>query len=123
MKRDMDLCRRILLAVEDSPANTWVENFPFVSEYGAAVVAEHVALLNEERLLEANIIRYMGPSPPDFIIKNLTWDGHDFLNAARDEGRWARAKQRLADAGVSTTFALLKETLEDLARGTLGLSG
>lgn len=122
MKRDMDLCRQILLVVEDSPANTWVESFPFVGDYGAVVVAEHVALLKEEGLVEAEIIRYLGPEPPDFVIRKLTWRGHDFLDAARDEGRWAKAKERLADAGVSATFDLLKGVLESLARGDLGLS-
>lgn len=121
MKRDMDLCRRILLAVESSPANTWTQEFPFDNEYEAAVVTEHVALLEQAGLIDADITRYVSSDPPDFVIRSLTWYGHDFLDAARDEGRWARAKQRLADAGVGTTFTLLKEMLEALARGELGL--
>ena len=121
MKRDMDLCRRILLAVESSPANTWTQEFPFDNEYEAVVVTEHVALLEEAGLIDAHITRYVSSDPPDFVIRSLTWYGHDFLDAARDEGRWARAKQRLADAGVGTTFTLLKEMLEALARGELGL--
>ena len=122
MKRDMDLCRRILLAVESSPANTWVERFSFGSEYDATVVAEHVALLDEAGLIDANITRFLGPSPPHFVIKNLTWYGHDFLNTARHESIWAKAKQRLEQAGMdSTDFALLMEVLKDIARQGLGL--
>ena len=123
MIRDMDLCRRILLAVESNPANTWTQEFPFDNQYEKPVVTEHVALPKDAGLIDAEIIRYVSSDPPDFVIKSLTWAGHDFLDAARDDGRWGRAKQRLADAGVATTLELLKETLEALARGDLGVSG
>ena len=115
MKRDMDLCRKMLLAVESESDNSPKE-FPFTSEYDDYVINGHIKLLGEAGLIDisqSGNVRY--------VVSGLTWAGHDFLDAARDEGRWARAKQRLADAGVGTTFTLLKETLEDLARKALGL--
>ena len=118
MNRDMDLCRRVLLAIEDSPPSKTVQFFNFTGAYPKDTVAEHVVLLEEAGLLEANIERTFDGI--GFSINRLTWDGHDFLDAARDEGRWVTAKQCLADAGVNISFALLKEKLEDLARKALG---
>lgn len=123
MKRDMDLCRRILLTVEDSPPGESVE-MPFVDDYPKNVVARHVGLLSEAGLVEAetgwNPVP-MDPTTLGYYVTDLTWAGHDFLDAARDEGIWAKAKERFSDAGVSATFTLLKEMLENLGRGNLGL--
>ena len=121
MKRDMDLCRRILLTVENNPPDKAVRRFRFDREYPSDTVSQHVVLLNEAGLLNANITETFDGTY--YTVERLTWDGHNFLDAARDDGRWASAKQRLEGAGVNATFTLLKETLEDLARKTLGLSG
>ena len=38
---------------------------------------------------------------------NLTWDGQDFLNAARDDRLWAKAKEAVINSGVGTVQSLL----------------
>ena len=119
MKRDMDLCRRILLAVEESPPNEYVSRFTFAGEYPRNTVSEHVVLLENAGLLEANLTPLMGGMV--YVIHRLTWAGHDFLRVASDEGRWASAKKRVGAAWESISFDLLKEILEELARGALGL--
>ena len=116
MKRDMDLCRRILLAVETKSDNN-PEELPFASEYDTYTINGHVRLLEDAGLIDVSHPGNMVP----WRIDGLTWAGHDFLDAARDEGRWANAKQRLADAGIDMTLVLLKETLKALAREELGL--
>lgn len=120
MKRDMDLCRRILLEVESSPPGNYVQELPFAGEYDAGVVDEHVALLDRADFIEANITRFYGGGMA-FLVKNLTWAGHDFLDAARDEGRWVQAKERLGASFDSVSFAVLKAMLEDIAKRALGL--
>ena len=45
MNRDMDLCRRVLLAIEDSPPSKTVQFFNFAGAYPKDTVAEHVVLL------------------------------------------------------------------------------
>lgn len=120
MKRDIDLCRRILLEVETRPPGQYVQGLPFAGEYDAGVVEEHVALLYEAGLMDANITRFHGAAT-HFLIKKLTWAGHDFLDAARDEGMWAQAKERLGASFDSVSFAVLKAMLEDIAKRALGL--
>ena len=113
MKRDMDLCRRILLAAESSPADKWVVGFPFSDEYGEHLVGEHVALLADAGLVDANITRYYGGGM-DFTIKNLTWAGHDFLDAARDEGRWAKRKNASEPRGTASASRCSRKSLRAL---------
>ena len=123
MKRDYDLGLRILRIMESTderlPHTVIVRELE--GEYPMELVSHHCELLADEGLVKpvtttkGEVLWYMP--------KRLTAAGHDFLAAAHDEGRWDRAKQRLADAGVGTTFTLLKETLEDFARKALGLPG
>lgn len=116
----MDLCRRILLEVETNPPDESIETLSLVGEYSHKTVLEHVALLQDAGLLEAEIIAMSGGAI--YYIKRLTWLGHDFLDAARDDGLWGQATERIEAAGVSVTFSLLREILEDLARRAIGLS-
>ena len=114
MKRYMDLCRKMLLAVESESDNS-IKEFPFASEYDDYVINGHIKLLGEAGLIDisqSGNVRY--------VVSGLAWAGHDFLDAARDDNRWAKAKQHFSDAGVSVTFALLKEKLDELARAALG---
>ena len=77
-------------------------------------------MLHHAGFLDANITRFYGGGMA-FLITDLTWAGHDFLDSARDEGRWAQAKERLGASFDSVSFTVLKELLEQLARGALGL--
>ena len=118
MKRDLDLCRHILLVVESSPANTWVQRSSFASEIDPAILGEHVALIDQRGLIDANITRFYGPAPAHFVIKNLTWEGHEFLDAARNESVWTKLKERLKRMGVdSADFPLILNLLRETAQG------
>ena len=119
MKRDIDLCRRILLAVEESPPNEYIHRFSFADEYPYNAVSEHVVLLEGAGFLEANLTETGGGVV--FVIIRLTWEGHDFLRVASDDGRWASAKKRAGAAWESISFAVLKKLLEDLASRALGV--
>lgn len=110
MKRDMDLCRKILLEVEGSKSGESIE----MVQTGASGddVIEHLQLLQDAGLIEARVDRHSR----NYSIQRLTWDGHEFLQAARDDGVWAKAKERVGSAWQSLTFTLLKEVLEDIIR-------
>lgn len=114
MKRDMDLIRKILFEIEKS-AYTGSYIDVDIEGYKRNEVDYHVSLLYEAKLIRGN----HNPSrekPSGVDILSLTWDGHEFLDAARDEGIWAKSKQRIKDEGIGLTFSLLKELLIHLAR-------
>ena len=51
----------------------------------------------------------------------MTWEGHEFADAARDETRWKKAMGIVEEKGGAVTLDVLKELLLHLARMGLGL--
>ena len=115
MKRDMDLCRQILLEIEATRPGEPIE----MLQAGASGndVIEHLQLLQDAGLIEARVDRHFR----DYSIQRLTWEGHEFLQAARDDGVWAKAKERIGSAWESVTFPLLMKVLEEGVGKALGL--
>jgi len=56
------------------------------------------------------------------VTLRLTWAGHEFLDAARNETVWKKASERIKKSGVDVTISLLKDILNQLLKQSLGLS-
>jgi hypothetical protein len=60
----------------------------------------------------------------DRIIKvypfSLTWAGHEFLDASRNENIWERAKKMAGDKIGAIPFDVLKALLIHIVKDTLG---
>ncbi|EZQ18942.1 hypothetical protein CF98_00160 [Halopseudomonas bauzanensis] len=115
MKRDMDLVRLLLLRLEslsDEPHSILVLNpakFD-VEGYTADQVDYHLYLLVDSRLVDQGGSGVMS----GFAFKQLTWAGHDFLDAVRDDEIWRRTREGVRAAGG---FSI--ELLGDLAKGLI----
>ncbi len=114
MTRDMDTVRKILLHVEQ--ASEPVEQ---VSGIPAEIFSYHAALLMEAGLIEGDFAKDSNLLARDAVVFRLTWSGHDFLDAARDDTVWRTAKEKVLKLGASWTFDLLKEMLKALAKQQL----
>jgi hypothetical protein len=117
MKRDMDLIRDILLEIE---AN---DDVPSLDEKDDRYL-QHLLLLQEAGLIAgvAVCVCDRGELYPQKINRpRLTWQGHEFLDAARNDTIWQRTMARLRDAGVSGTFDVVKALLIQAATAQLGL--
>jgi len=110
MKRDMDLIRKILLEIESHEHGDAPQNFS-VEGYSKETVGYHVHLLGEAHLLEVTHSTVYGDRSPQAIPLNMTWDGHDFLDACRDENIWNRAKSEIGERVSSVSFGVLKQVL------------
>ncbi len=118
MKRDMDLVRQILLEIEASQETLGVVELE-IKGYSPDVVSYHVRALDEAGLVEAKDMSGMGEI--DWRPMRLTWEGHEFLEAARDDGLWQKAKQKIGTAAGGVTFDILKSVLYSLLREQIGL--
>ena len=118
MQRDIDLIRKILLEVEkkDTPTG-WIDIE--IDGYSKEQIAYHVKLLSEAGYLEAKDLTTKDGF--DWKPVSLTWLGHDFLDAARDNTIWNKAKKNLGSKIVSTSFEVLKSLLVSLSKQELGL--
>lgn len=113
MKRDLDLIRHILITIEESTSDELPATF---DGYTKDVIAYHITLLRDD----AEYVTYDGRTRPDgnYTGIRLTWNGHEFLDAARDNTRWEKAKRTVAKLG-GFTFTLLKEILVSLLKEEL----
>jgi hypothetical protein len=50
------------------------------------------------------------------VILRLTWQGHEFLDAARNDTTWRKARETFFRPAVAWTFGLLTEFLKAEAR-------
>jgi hypothetical protein len=93
MKRDMDLIRKILLAIEAHPFyGKWNVPLDF-GDFPEELVDYHLKLLSEANLIEAKV--RIGSKR--WVINGLTWAGHEFLDASRDDSRWESVKRLLLE--------------------------
>ena len=109
----MDLIRLILLRVESG------DNVAAIPDYAESAILYHGSLAIEAGLLDGEVIQGESGVIVSAIIRKLTWAGHDFLDSARDEGTWLKATQRVAKAGGSWTFDLLKQVLTEIVKTSL----
>jgi hypothetical protein len=116
MKRDMDTVRQILLAV--AAASEPVEQ---LDDCDDSVFSYHVAILIEGGLVRGDVSDGPNLQPMAGSIFRLTWHGHEFLDAARNDTVWQKTTGTVRAKGLSLTFDLLKELLAATIRGQLGL--
>ena len=124
----MDLCRKILIEVENRSTTT-APDLVVIEGYSTGEVGHHAWLLNNAGLIEGIDVTGAGDSVDLFAPRCLTYQGHDFLEHARNDTRWERAKDILANNGGPFTLqamktileALTKAGLEELMKGEIGL--
>jgi hypothetical protein len=120
MRRDPDLIRALLLAVE--AADGELLHQPAVRGYDRRTVHFHVRLL-----LEAGYLSTALPDRSirqDWILLRLSWSGYDFLDRVRDGEVWRGTKQVAAKLGswsLETLGTIAREIVLTKAR-TLGIS-
>jgi hypothetical protein len=102
MKRDMELIRYILLQTEAGQ--------PIVGE--KEIIVYHIVLLKEAGFVETVVRNNPLGIPSDATILKLTWAGHNFLDAARDDKIWHMAKEKFIKPRVSWTVSMILEWLK-----------
>jgi hypothetical protein len=111
----MDLIRLLLLDHEGE------EPKPDLSAYTEAQQVEHSALLIEAGFVHGQVIEGNDGNPSGTVVLRLTWAGHEFLAAARNETIWKKAGEQINKAGVSVTASILQELLKQFLKQTLGM--
>jgi hypothetical protein len=115
MKRDMNLIRLLLLEAEGEDPK------PDLSAYSEGQQVYHSALLIEADLVHGQVITDGSGQPAGAVTLRLTWAGHEFLDAARNDAIWHKAGERIKKSGVDVTISLLQELLKQLLKQSLGL--
>lgn len=125
MKRDMDLVRDILLAIEkdsrfdgsgwhqpDDPADLGLTQCTYEQ------LAYHLTLLIEAELVEGKTAMRMP------MINRLTWQGHEFVSDVRDPVVWRKTKdgaKMAGNAGIQFAWQIAKAYGKQVAKEKLGI--
>jgi len=108
MKRDMDLIRRMALAVADLPHDQTLRYLDGVDWQDFSL---HATWMQEAGLIDADFIQSTDASPVGEIYR-LTWEGCEFVDAVRDDTLWNKAKERVLKPASSFTFGVMRDWLK-----------
>lgn len=106
MKRDMDLCRKILLKIEEEFVD--VSLYLEIEGYSAEEIAYHCRIMHEAGLLASFKAQYANNHLYDFAVGPLTWEGHEFLDRIRDDSIWGKTKNTIIKKGLPMIFEVIK---------------
>lgn len=103
--------RKVLLAAESGPP------YPAIEGYSADEIKYHEKLAIEARLLKGTVTdvhTHQTDIPGAVIIRGVTWEGHDFIDAIRDDTNWQKVKDFVADASKQLTIETAKFAIAKL---------
>ena len=115
MKRDMDIIRLLMLELETDEKQEALE------KYSQKEILYNMSQMIDAGLAIGDVVRGGDNEPIGGGLDQLTWAGHDFLDAARDDTLWKKAKQHVIKPGASFTFELVKEWLKLEIKNRIGL--
>lgn len=108
MKRDMDLIRKILLEAEQDNSDHGLSDF-LIPGFTQEQIGYHVYLLKNAGLVEGYIGFDNGSvNVGSYDINRMTFAGHDFLDAIRDDVVWTKRKEKVIEFGVGAFLELVK---------------
>lgn len=118
MKRDMELIRMVMLAAEKiKEPNELID--PKFEGHNEAEISYHIALLDDAGLLHGLDRSAIGVYR--WSAGALTWAGHEFVEAIKDEAAWKEALAITAKSGEGTVFEILRKALMQVREKRAGL--
>jgi hypothetical protein len=121
VRRDMDLIRQIAFVVEAAIEGVDSEAI-VINGYSDAQVAYHCELMNESKLIDTIDTQTFDSKFSTFHINRLTSKGHDFVDAARNDTLWNKAKSTIASTVGGVTIDVMIRYLKSQALAALGMS-
>ena len=123
MKRNWDTVRDLLTRLEDEEFTDQPLRLAcFKNSPERDSISYHIELLIEAGLIQGYMSKELGSWPADFVAERLTWSGHEFLDAIRNDTLWAKTKAKFASEGLSMTFDGIKKVAAWGMTSMLGLS-
>ncbi len=117
MKRDWDLIRKILLEIERKESAKF-ENIT-IQEFEFGKIAEHVAILKEAGLIEAETPRSASGTFKLAIVSRLTWEGHEFMELSRNDSFWNKAIKQMKDKALPATISVITEVIKEIIKNSI----
>jgi len=118
VKRDIELIRMVMLAAEESKDPYELVD-PKFEGHNETEISYHIALLDDAGLLHGQDRSAIGVFR--WSAGALTWAGHEFVEAVRDDSVWKEARAITAKSGDGTVFEILNKALMQVLEKRTGL--
>ncbi|HUH18566.1 DUF2513 domain-containing protein [Albibacterium sp.] len=115
MKRDFDVIREVLLKIEASDRRRPMYRMIEIDGYSSDDVDYNIDLLIKNQFIEAT-----RRGKALYMLKDITYKGHDLLDNIRDKGFFEKVKKYTSEKGIPLTFETLKATVPIIAKTLLG---
>lgn len=118
MKRDMDLCRKILFAIEEQYVDSAIYNLQ-IEGYSPEEVSYNAGLLYEAGLISSYASKKAANHLYMFVVGKLTWDGHDFLDKIREDTIWNKTKSIIKKKLLPMTLEVIKTVASSIINSAI----
>jgi len=122
MKRNIELVRKLLLYLEEKPDYKMVNDLE-LEGFSKYEVQYHFILMDQAGLISCE--RSVSSSTSDRVIQvypfGLTWQGHEFLEASRNDTFWNKAKELVKSKSGALSIEVVKALLISMAKESVGL--
>ena len=115
----MDLVRSLLLVLEEHEHGYAPDSIE-IDGYTEEQIGYHCHLIMQAGLADGYDDGSMDNTSPSASLTSLTWQGHEFIGAARNPGIWSQSKTMMAKAGGGS-FQVWLEVLTELVKQNVGL--
>ncbi len=103
MKRDMELIRELMLAIESQDGDFNYESVKTIG-YDEPQIEYNLNLLIKAKLVVGEIHQFQGdPLQGGFSsipVVELSWEGHEFLENTRNESVWKIVKEKAENVAI-----------------------
>jgi hypothetical protein len=114
MQRNPDILRDIMLAAEKQPAGHILHLSSIKTVTGDYnEIADHIQQLIDADYVDG-VVHFSEPSTmPNAIVRRVKHNGHEFLQAMREDTVWEWVKKKVMIPGASWTLAIAVEMAKD----------
>ena len=119
MKRDMDLVRAILTALEEHPHGFAPWDLR-IEGYDEDVVGFHCYLMDQAGLITGSDVTSGSSSGPEMKPSALTWEGYEFLGNTQNPELWQQTKDMINGLG-GASFSVWSSVAANVVMKNLGL--
>ena len=125
MQRNMELIRQLLIGMEGEPSTQYDFNVEHVDDLEKW---HNIDLLVQANLITGVQVHWAADGTGSYAhtkgLVALTWEGHEFLDAVRNDSVWRQAGEKARAGGLdmqNLTFEMIKALCVSTAKHVLGL--
>lgn len=118
MKRDMDLVRKLLFALQKEGYVIAAPDVLEIEGYDDQAISYHLTILSDSPY----VLAHMG-NRGAITHYRLTWQGHEFIDSIADPDRWDTIKETSAKVGGFTFDMIAKIATELMTKAVSGQLG